>query len=134
MKLINTEFILLIISTLSILVLMYTIIKRKPLSQLQHAFASVLGTVLIISIGVILQLVFTTFGNVEPIIFENFIYIGTCFLPVALFFVAIIFKNTKIRFKKKYLLLFIIPLLTLAVLYTNKYHHLFYTLFYKYIS
>lgn len=39
MKLINTEFILLIISTLSILVLMYTIIKRKPLSQLQHAFA-----------------------------------------------------------------------------------------------
>ncbi len=114
MKLINTEFILLIISTLSILVLMYTIIKRKPLSQLQHAFASVLGTVLIISIGVILQLVFTTFGNVEPIIFENFIYIGTCFLPVALFFVAIIFKNTKIRFKKKYLLLFIIPLLTLG--------------------
>ena len=112
MKLINTEFILLIISTLSILVLMYTIIKRKPLSQLQHAFASVLGTVLIISIGVILQLVFTTFGNVEPIIFENFIYIGTCFLPVALFLVAIIFKNTKIRFKKKYLLLFIIPLLT----------------------
>ena len=112
MKLINTEFILLIISTLSILVLMYTIIKRKPLSQLQHAFASVLGTVLIISIGVILQLVFTTFGNVEPIILENFIYIGTCFLPVALFFVAIIFKNTKIRFKKKYLLLFIIPLLT----------------------
>ena len=129
MKLINTEFILLIISTLSILVLMYTIIKRKPLSQLQHAFASVLGTVLIISIGVILQLVFTTFGNVEPIIFENFIYTGTCFLPVALFFVAIIFKNTKIRFKKKYLLLFIIPLLTLAVLYTNKYHHLFYKVY-----
>ena len=129
MKLINTEFILLIVSTLSIIVLMYTIIKRKPLSQLQHAFASVLGTVLIISIGIILQLVFTTFGNVEPIIFENFIYIGTCFLPVALFFVAIIFKNTKIRFKKKYLLLFIIPLLTLAVLYTNKYHHLFYKVY-----
>lgn len=129
MKLINTEFILLIISTLSILVLMYTIIKKKPLSQLQRAFATVLTTVLIISIGVILQLVFTTFGNAEPIIFENFIYIGTCFLPVALFFVAIIFKNTKIRFKKKYLLLVIIPLLTLAVLYTNKYHHLFYKVY-----
>ena len=43
MKLINTEFILLIISTLSILVLMYTIIKRKPLSQLQHAFAHCLS-------------------------------------------------------------------------------------------
>ena len=135
MKLINTEFILLIISTLSILVLMYTIIKRKPLSQLQHAFASVLGTVLIISIGVILQLVFTTFGNVEPIIFENFIYIGTCFLPVAIFFTGLIFAKTKITFKKKYLLFFIVPALSLIVLWTNDYHHLFYKIYsYLYLS
>ena len=126
MKLINTEFILLIISTLSILVLMYTIIKRKPLSQLQHAFASVLGTVLIISIGVILQLVFTTFGNVEPIIFENFIYIGTCFLPIGIYFTGLIFANTKIKMRKSYLLLFIIPIITLLVLWTNNFHHMFY--------
>ena len=50
-------------------------------------------------------------------------------MPVSLFFVAIIFKNTKIRFKKRYLLLFVIPLLTLAILYTNKYHHLFYKMY-----
>ena len=118
---IDTEFILLVISTLSILVLMGNIIRKRPVSQLQNAFATVLITVLVISTGVILQLVCTSFFNVEPIYFENFIYIGTCMLPVALFFVAIIFRNTKIRFKRKYLLLFVIPFLTLLVLYTNKY-------------
>ena len=123
---IDTEFILLVISTLSILVLMGNIIRKRPVSQLQNAFATVLITVLVVSTGVILQLVCTSFFNVEPIYFENFIYIGTCMLPVALFFVAIIFRNTKIRFKRKYLLLFVIPFLTLLVLYTNKYHHLFY--------
>lgn len=123
---IDTEFILLVISTLSILVLMGNIIRKRPVSQLQNAFATVLITVLVISTGVILQLVCTSFFNVEPIYFENFIYIGTCMLPVALFFVAIIFRNTKIIFKRKYLLLFVIPFLTLLVLYTNKYHHLFY--------
>ena len=50
-------------------------------------------------------------------------------LPVALFFVAIIFRNTKIRYKRNYLLLFVIPFLTLLVLYTNQYHHLFYKVY-----
>ena len=126
---IDTEFILLVISTLSIILLMGNIMRKKPVSQLQNAFATVLLTVLAISVGVISQLVCTSFFNIEPIYFENFIYIGTCMLPVALFFVAIIFKNTKIRFKRKYLLLFIIPFLTLTVLYTNQYHHLFYKVY-----
>ena len=99
------------------------------MSQLQNVFATVLLTVLIISVGVIAQLVCTIFFNIEPIYFENFIYIGTCILPVALFFVSIIFRNTKIRFRKRYLLLFVIPFLTLAVLYTNQYHHLFYKIY-----
>ena len=126
---IDTEFILLIISTLSIILLMGKIRRKKPVSQLQNAFATILLTVLIISVGVIAQLVCTIFFNIEPIYFENFIYIGTCILPVALFFVSIIFRNTKIRFRKRYLLLFVIPFLTLAVLYTNQYHHLFYKIY-----
>lgn len=126
---IDTEFILLIISTLSIILLMGNIRRKKPVSQLQNVFATVLLTVLIISVGVIAQLVCTSFFNIEPIYFENFIYIGTCILPVALFFVSIIFRDTKIRFKKRYLLLFVIPFLTLAVLYTNQYHHLFYKIY-----
>ena len=39
---------------------------------------------------------------------------------------GLIFANTKIKFKKKYLLLLIIPIISLLVLWTNDYHHLFY--------
>ena len=126
MTLINVEFILLLISTFSIILLLGNIMRKRPLSQLKKAFACVLGSVLIICVGVIAQLFCTEFWKIEPIYFENFIYIGTCFLPVALFFTAIIFKDTKIKFSKSYLILFIIPILTLAILYTNQYHNLFY--------
>ena len=62
---INTEFILLVISTLSIILLMGNIMRKKPLSQLQSAFATVLLTVLIISVGVISQLICTNFFNID---------------------------------------------------------------------
>ena len=71
----------------------------------------------------------------NPWNFENFIYIGTCFLPVAIFFTGLIFAKTKITFKKKYLLFFIVPALSLIVLWTNDYHHLFYKIYsYLYLS
>lgn len=126
MQLINIEFILLLISTFLIILLLCNIMRKRPLSQLRKAFASVLGCVLIICTGVIAQLFCAEFWKIEPIYFENYIYIGTCFLPVALFYVAMIFKNTKIKLRKSYFLLFVIPIVTLLILYTNKYHHLFY--------
>ncbi len=129
MQLINVEFILLLISAFSTTLLMCNIMRKKPLKQLHKAFSSVLLCVLIICVGVISQLVCSTFWNINPLYFENFIYIGTCMLPVALFFTAIIFKKTKIKVKKRYLLLFIIPILSLLVLYTNKYHSLFYKVY-----
>ena len=126
MQKINVEFILLLVSTFFIILLICNIMKKRPLKQLQIAFITVLVCVLAISIGVIAQLMFTTFFDIEPIYFEKFIYIGTCMLPIALYFTAIIFKNTKIKFKKRYLCLFIIPISTLLILWTNDYHHLFY--------
>ena len=39
---------------------------------------------------------------------------------------AELFTKTKIYFKKSYLLLFIIPILTLIMVWTNNYNHLFY--------
>ena len=64
--------------------------------------------------------------NIKPIIFDYFAYIGICFLPVSMFFTGLIFVNTKIKFKKSYLLLFIVPIISLIMVWTNDYHHLFY--------
>jgi signal transduction histidine kinase len=47
-------------------------------------------------------------------------------MPVGFLFMSFIFANTKITFKKRYLLFFIIPMLSLIILWTNNYHNLFY--------
>lgn len=119
-------FILLCISTLLIVLLMLYILSKRPLTQFQTSFLSMLVCVFIICIGVLLQDILCDFYNIAEIYFEYFIYIGTCFLPVAIFFTALIFKNTKIKFKKKYLLLFVVPIISLIVLWTNDWHHLFF--------
>ena len=72
------------------------------------------------------QKYFSTVYNINPLYFDYFIYIFICFLPVSIFFTGFIFANTKIKFKKKYLLLFVVPILSLIMLWTNNLHHLFY--------
>ena len=64
--------------------------------------------------------------NINPIKFEYIAYISGCLIPIAFMFLGLIFSRTKIDFKKSYLLLFVIPILSLILLWTNDFHHLFY--------
>ena len=129
MTILNVPLILLVVSIASIVLLIFYVLSKRPLVQLQKVFLAMLICVFIIAIGVLLQDLLSSNTSIDPIYFEYFIYIGTCFLPVALFFTALIFKNTKIKFEKRYLLLFIIPIISLLVLWTNNSHHLFYVEF-----
>ena len=122
----NIYFLLLIFSTILIILLLMYQHKKKSVQQLRRLFTFSLICVLIICVGVLVQSIFSTCFDINPIYFENFIYIGSCFLPVALFFTALSFKNTIIKFKKINLLLFIVPITTLIVLFTNNLHHAFY--------
>lgn len=126
MNLFTIPFILLIVSTSLVVFLAFYILSKKPLIQLQKSFMGILICVLIISLGVLMQNICYNLFEFPPIYFEYFIYIGTCFLPVAIFFMALILKDTHISFRKSYLALFVIPLLSLLVLWTNNIHHLFY--------
>ena len=116
----------LIITTLLILILFIFISKSKTKSQIKYAFLATILCLLICCTGLILQIVICSISNIPPIYFDYFVYIGTCFLPICLFFIAITFTRTKIKFSKKFILLFIIPIISLLVLWTNDYHHLFY--------
>ncbi len=126
MGFVNLPFLSLFISTVLILMLLFYIASKKPLNQLKKSFFLMILCVFIICIGVLLQECLYKSYNIDPMIFENFIYIGTCFLPVSVFFTALIFKNTKIKFEKKHLLLFVVPVVSLLVLWTNNLHHLFF--------
>ena len=122
----NLQFWLLVLSTISIIFMMLYVKRRNKKDQINSAFLCLLICVFIISFGVILQSIGYYYLYINPFCFEYIIYIGTCFLPVAFFFTGLIFANTKIKFKKSYLLLFIIPIISLIVIWTNNYHHLFY--------
>lgn len=99
---------------------------RKNKNQLQKIFIIDSALVLVWCILLVAQKYFCATTNINPIIFEYFIYICACFLPVSFLFTGLIFSNTKITFKKKYLLFFIIPITSLIMLWTNNWHHLFY--------
>lgn len=126
METLNFSLMLVILSAILITGLLILILRAKSKNQLQKIFAFDLICVLIISVGVALQEIFSKKFNVNPMFFEYFIYIGTCFLPIGIYFTGLIFANTKIKMRKSYLLLFIIPIITLLVLWTNNFHHMFY--------
>lgn len=126
MEFINLEFWLLVISIISIIFMMLYIRKKIKNNQINKVFFYDLICIFIISFGVLTQAIGYYIFDINPYYFEYFIYIGTCFLPVAIFFTGLVFANTKIKFKKWYLLLFIIPIVSLIMIWTNNYHHLFY--------
>ena len=122
----SSMFFLLLGSTVLVCFLFVYIANKKPASQVQALFECLIICLLIICIGVLLQQWGIYFFEADPLPFENFIYIGTCLLPVAFFFVGLVNLETKIEFKKKYLWFFVIPAISLLMLYTNRWHHAFY--------
>ena len=115
--------------TISIIIsgiLFIYIMKNKNKNQINQIFAINIALVIILTLSVLSQTLFAEKFAIDPVKFEYFSYIGGCFLPVSVFFTGLIFSNTKIKFKKKYLLLFIVPIFSLLALWTNDYHHLFY--------
>ena len=102
------------------------LLKKISRTQLQQIFAVNLILLVVSFLFMFLQMQFSSSLNIAPIYFDYFSYIGIIFLPISLYFTALIFINTKIRFKARYLLMFVIPMISLLALWTNDVHHLFF--------
>lgn len=100
--------------------------KKNKLSQTQKIFMLACFSMLFWLINIILQATLSNILNINPIYFDYFAYISICLLPIFFFFLSISFSNTKFKFTKKHLLLFIVPIMSLITLWTNDFHHLFY--------
>lgn len=97
--------------------------NKKPLTKI---FIVLFGLMLFWLTCMILQIIFLNKYDISLKYFFNLYYISICFLPIAFYFMAIIFENGRLDFKRYYLLLFIIPITSLLLLWTNDLHHLFY--------
>lgn len=122
-------FITLIITCIIINIGLVFSLNNKGKSQLKTLSSLIFILLLIWIISLILQSTFAKKLNINPIKFDYFTYIGVCFLPVIFLLFSIAFSKTKFKFTKKYLLLFIIPVLSLILLWTNNAHHLFYKVY-----
>lgn len=126
MEYLNTQFYLLLISVGIMIWFCAYLIRQKNNKQLNHIFILDLICTLIISVGVLLQVTLTNIFNLDAFMFEKFIYIGTCFFPVYFLLTSIIFINTKVTLTFRHKILFVLPIISLIILWTNNYHHLFY--------
>lgn len=124
----------LIISAALITGLLVYVLKIKNKTSLQNIFCLDLLCVFIICVGIILQAILSKLCNIPAINFENYIYIGTCFLPVCILFTGKIFSNPNYKLKRIDLFTLIIPITSLIILWTNNFHHLFYKVYSTNIS
>lgn len=109
---------------LIIIMLVLIKLKIKEKSQIKTMFTFDMVFILIWCVSLMLQIL--NQNRIPPVYFEYLASFGACFIPVSILMTGIIFSRTKIKFKKSYLLLLVIPILSIIVLFTNDFHNLFY--------
>lgn len=120
-------------TTLLLFLLELYIYKRVKNKGLMHKFFTyAILSIGITNVGYIFLISLESFYNYyETMFFVYIIFIGASFFPVFFLLFGLSYTKQKFYFVKKCYLLFIIPILTNIILWTNDYHHLFYT---EYIS
>lgn len=118
----------LLITVFAELMVLYFIKKRgNKKNQLVIAFELTMLCMMFWCIGLIVQILVINFISPDYAVYPDyFTYLPVVLTPVSLFFISYIFIKKEIHFKKWFLLLFIIPMLTMLILWTNDFHHLFY--------
>ncbi|MDP4181612.1 MAG: histidine kinase N-terminal 7TM domain-containing protein [Bacillota bacterium] len=121
----NWEYILLGSTTLLIVLLLFFLIRTKKKQQLHYVFISILSLLIFWSI---------TSGPVEfledsghqPLILISLSFISICLIPIPVYLLGRIYANSRLELTYKHLLLLVIPFITIIIIMTNHYNHLFY--------
>ena len=119
-------FLILVFVSAILIFFLKRLIKTKEKKNLSKIFIIIFALMLFWLVCMILQIIFLDKYNINLKYFFDLYYISIVFLPVAFYFMTIIFENGKVKFKWSYILLFIIPITSLILLWTNDLHHLFY--------
>jgi len=123
----NLSYLVIMIISEILIYLVALLIRKKESNnnQIKLFFNLVLLSMFVWTLSMIFQIIFQN-TSINPILFEGFASFGACFCPVFVLFLGKCFAQTKIQFKKSYLLLFVIPILSTILMFTNSYHHLFF--------
>ena len=123
----NYVFILLFVTLIATLTFAF-FTRKKQKSTLYSLFRVLFLLLSLHVVALILILLFyfkDIILNMDTLMYIDAIsYISTCNLPVILFFISSIYENKETNLKK-YWYLFIIPILSIIIIFTNPLHHLF---------
>ena len=124
----NIYSIILLFVLIVLIALFIYIHKRQKKSQLSKIFIVDIILMFLQCLCVFMQSILVEKNvNINTIFKVEYItYIANAFIPIALLFTGLIFANTKVSLKRIHLLLFVVPILSLLLLWTNDFHHLFY--------
>lgn len=110
---------------------MYFYIDKKSGKRrhLVYAFKSSIYCMVLWCVALIVQILMINYTDINPLYADFVVYIAIAFLPISFFFIAYSFSHNDFEFKKWFLLLGIVPTLTVLILWTNNIHHLFYEVY-----
>lgn len=116
---------------LSIFTIIYN--NKQKDSQIRTVFLLFVGSLFIWTFSLIMQIAFQN-SDISPTFFEGLASFGACFLPSFILLLGIIFGKTKIKIKWYLSFLFIIPILSTLLMFTNDSHHLMYEKYSVYLT
>lgn len=115
-----------VVSLIALLYIMGYIIRLKAKKQLHKIFLMQVISLMVCNFGYLLLVSSDVFLGYKNIVFECILFLGATFSSVFFFFAALIYKNGKLEYNNRHLLVIVPQILTNIILWTNSYHHLFY--------
>jgi signal transduction histidine kinase len=119
------DLIIMFILTVFPLYFMYRISKITHKKPIHYSFFSFMLSIAIWYLGEILLDLFPGQGNPQTI-FMGIFYIGLILVPPTFLVTSFTFKWINSKFRSYYLSFFIIPLISIVLVWTNQIHHLFF--------
>ncbi len=120
------SFILTHLSTLIVIIMGYAIVKIKNKTQILNIFKGFIILLFLWNLGTMCEMYFRRIYNYTEMIFVYISYFSICFIPIFILLLGIVFAKTKIYFSWRYRVLFIIPIISIIIIWTNEYHNLFF--------
>lgn len=121
----NLYYLFAMLLSLILTLLLYFMLKKGKKNQLKTAFSVLLMLMFIWTLSLILQILFQN-TNIPPVFFEGLASFGAEFVSLAFLALSIIFSRSKINICRIHLIFIIIPILSIILMLTNSYHHLYY--------
>ena len=99
-------------------------------NKLANAMSVLFALLIIWCTGLLLQKISIALEfHIKPIYFDYLTYIGICFLFPTLIILSFYYNESNVNFNPKWLLLYLIPAISLFFLWTNDFHSLFYKVY-----